>query len=78
MSNTIISIIFQLIIEQEINLCDHRNEIGMILDSNLNISHELITMLAEKTTQYYTLLDASKKVSEDMKKDHTVSNAFFC
>jgi hypothetical protein len=49
----------------------------MILDSNLNISQELITMLAEKATQYYNLLEASNKVSEDMKKDYIVRyNAF--
>ncbi|XP_025412743.1 kinesin-like protein KIF18A isoform X2 [Sipha flava] len=60
----------QIIIEEEVNLSDHRNEIGMILDSNLNISQELITMLAEKATQYYNLLEASNKVSEDMKKDY--------
>lgn len=49
----------------------------MILDSNLHISQELITMLVEKATQYYTLLEASKKVSEDMKKDHIVSYNVF-
>lgn len=46
----------------------------MILDSNLNISHELITMLAEKSNQYYTLLEAHKKNTEDMKKNHNVRN----
>jgi len=45
----------------------------MILDSNLNISNELITMLAEKSNQYYTLLNAHNKNTEDMKKNHIVS-----
>lgn len=45
----------------------------MILDSNLNISQEIITMLAEKTTQYYTLLEAHNKGTEEMKKSHNVS-----
>lgn len=49
----------------------------MILDSNLNISHELITMLAEKANQYYTLLEAHNKNTEIMKKDHNVSNIFY-
>lgn len=45
----------------------------MILDSNLHISQELITMLAEKATQYYTLLEAHNKGTEEMKKSHNVS-----
>lgn len=45
----------------------------MILDSNLHISQELITMLAEKTTQYYKLLEVHNKCTEDMKKNHNVS-----
>lgn len=31
-------------------------------------------MLAEKSNEYYTLLDALKKSTEDMKKNHNVSN----
>jgi len=46
----------------------------MILHSNFNISHELITKLAEKSNHYYTLLEAHNKNTEDMKKDHNVSN----
>jgi len=46
----------------------------MILYSNLDISQELITMLAEKATQYYTLLEAHNKGTEEMKKSHSVSN----
>jgi len=30
-------------------------------------------MLAEKSNEYYTLLDAHKKNTEDMKKNHNVS-----
>lgn len=45
----------------------------MILDSNLSISQELITKLAEKATQYYTLLEAHNKGTEEMKKSHNVS-----
>jgi len=45
----------------------------MILDSNLHTSLELITMLAEKATQYYTLLDAHNKVTQEMIKSHNVS-----
>lgn len=60
----------EVIIEEQATLLEHRNEIGMILDSNLNISHELITMLAEKSNQYYTLLEAHNKNTEDMKKNH--------
>jgi len=31
-------------------------------------------MLAEKSNQYYTLLDGHKKNTEDMKKNRNVSN----
>jgi len=62
-----------VIIEEQNTLLEHRNEIGMILHSNLSISHELITMLADKTTQYYTLLEAHDKGTEEMKKSHHVS-----
>lgn len=59
--------------EEQATLLEHRNEIGMILDSNLNISHELITMLAEKATHYYSLLEAHNKASQEMRKSHFVS-----
>lgn len=45
----------------------------MILDSNLNISQELNTIFAEKFTQYYMLLEAHNKGTEEMKKSHNVS-----
>lgn len=50
----------------------------MILDSNLNISHELITMLAEKTNHYYALLEAHNKATEEMKKSQNVSKHILC
>jgi len=31
-------------------------------------------MLAEKSNQYYTLLEAHNKNTEEMKKNHNVSN----
>lgn len=64
---------FKVTIVEQSTLLEHRNEIGMILDSNLNISQELITMLAEKATQYYALLEAHNKGTEEMKKNHNVS-----
>lgn len=43
------------------------------MHNNLIISHELITMLADKTTEYYTLLVAHNKDTIEMKKSHHVS-----
>ncbi|XP_050431645.1 kinesin-like protein KIF18A isoform X2 [Adelges cooleyi] len=51
-------------------LLEHRNEIGMILDSKYHISQNLNTMFAEKTNEYYTLLEAHNKATEEMKKSH--------
>lgn len=45
----------------------------MIQDSNLRVNQELTTMLAEKANQYYTLLEAHNKGTEEMKKSHNVS-----
>lgn len=63
-------------IEEQNTLLEHRNEIGMISDSNLTISQDLNTMLAEKATEYYSLLEAHNKVTEEMKKSHYVSKSF--
>lgn len=44
----------------------------MILDSNFHISQELIKIFAEKTNEYYSLLVAHNKATEEMKKSHSV------
>lgn len=59
--------------EEQIALLDHRNEIGMILENHFTISQDLITMLAEITTQYYTLSEEQNNITEEMKKAHYAS-----
>ncbi|XP_050541845.1 kinesin-like protein KIF18A isoform X2 [Daktulosphaira vitifoliae] len=60
-----------IVIEEKNTLLEHRNEIGMILDSNFHISQELNKMFAEKTNEYYSLLEAHNKATEEMKKSHS-------